>query len=847
MQAAVPDTRRRVKVYQLNDDRQWDDRGTGHVTAQTGPEETASLLVRSEADGTILLDSEIKNDTNYSKQQETLIVWSEDSSDLALSFQERAGCEEIWERICQQQGRDPDATDPLQSSDEEPEDDLELPVPEIRNIASIRDNIHNHCRMQRREKLSSAIKNQNYIPKLLELFRTVEDLEDTTSLRTLYEIFKSIWMLNQGEIYEILFKQEYIFDVVGIMEYDPSRKDDLKHRDYLRKIATFQNVLPIKDEALAKKINQTYRMQYVQESVLPAPSMFEQDNLATLASFVFFSKVDVVKMLMKEPDLIETCLTDLKEPTTSPNRQVELCGFLKEFFIYSQNLQQAEKEGFLDMLLQKGILPAIEVLLDSQYSRVRTLGAELICQITEQHQQPSAVREYILRSRYANTDGSRRDMMTLLLNVALDDPDPELGTAYNLMHTIRMILDPDNMIRNATEKPDFLGFFYKECIGRLTHYISSVAGPTKMIKDDYQTAHTCVIILDLLMFMVEHHTYHIKNHMMHRDTLKRAMMLIQSRHTFLSLSSLRLLRKIIGKCDETYYKLVIRNELLNPVVEALFKNGKRYNLLNSAILELFKYIHDENSKQLLEYINEKFGERLRTLKYTDIFEKIQTKVLQTPDEQTRTTWNGRFRPHPSPSHNRLTSPSRNDETNWFDIDDEEKTEKVGNRALVDYQDSDSDGEAEGDDPDKTPIPGVSEADQAEIPVPSSDQPDETKTTPEPTLEHGTDEESLKEPAIPNGVPESEVVQATLVPESSEEVKVGEKREPSAENEDSSDPKRARLEETENTPVVTAKAIEEDLPLAAEESTSEVSAAKEAILDLDEASEEKKSCLPEVSS
>ena len=31
--------------------------------------------------------------------------------------------------------------------------------------------------------------------------------------------------------------------------------------------------------------------QYVQESVLPAPSMFEQDNLSTLASFVFFSKV----------------------------------------------------------------------------------------------------------------------------------------------------------------------------------------------------------------------------------------------------------------------------------------------------------------------------------------------------------------------------------------------------------------------------------------------------------------------------------------------------------------------------------------------------------------------------
>lgn len=37
-------------------------------------------------------------------QQDTLIVWSEaENYDLALSFQEKAGCDEIWEKICQVQ------------------------------------------------------------------------------------------------------------------------------------------------------------------------------------------------------------------------------------------------------------------------------------------------------------------------------------------------------------------------------------------------------------------------------------------------------------------------------------------------------------------------------------------------------------------------------------------------------------------------------------------------------------------------------------------------------------------------------------------------------------------------
>ena len=65
--------------------------------------------------------------------------------------------------------------------------------------------------MLRRERLSSALKNQQYIPQLLDVFQKAEDIEDETALKSLYEIFKAIWMLNQGEIYEILFNQKYIF------------------------------------------------------------------------------------------------------------------------------------------------------------------------------------------------------------------------------------------------------------------------------------------------------------------------------------------------------------------------------------------------------------------------------------------------------------------------------------------------------------------------------------------------------------------------------------------------------------------------------------------------------------
>ena len=48
----MTDTRRRVKLYALNSDRQWDDKGTGHVSSTYVERlKGISLLVRAESDG----------------------------------------------------------------------------------------------------------------------------------------------------------------------------------------------------------------------------------------------------------------------------------------------------------------------------------------------------------------------------------------------------------------------------------------------------------------------------------------------------------------------------------------------------------------------------------------------------------------------------------------------------------------------------------------------------------------------------------------------------------------------------------------------------------------------------
>jgi hypothetical protein len=48
--------------------------------------------------------------------------------------------------------------------------------------------------------------------------------------------------------------------------------------------------------------------------------------------------------------------------------------------------------------------------------------------------------------------------------------------------------------------------------------------------------------------------------------------------------------------DDFYLRHLIKNNLLDPVMDAFFANGDRYNLLNSAVLEMVEFIRKENLK-----------------------------------------------------------------------------------------------------------------------------------------------------------------------------------------------------------------------------------------------------------
>ncbi|XP_039387642.1 serine/threonine-protein phosphatase 4 regulatory subunit 3B isoform X2 [Mauremys reevesii] len=696
----MSDTRRRVKVYTLNEDRQWDDRGTGHVSSTYVERlKGMSLLVRAESDGSLLLESKINPNTAYQKQQDTLIVWSEaENYDLALSFQEKAGCDEIWEKICQVQGKDPSVEvtqDLIDESEEErfeemPETShlIDLPTCELNKLEEIADLVTSVLSSPiRREKLALALENEGYIKKLLQLFQVCENLENTEGLHHLYEIIRGILFLNKATLFEVMFSDECIMDVVGCLEYDPALAQPKRHREFLTKTAKFKEVIPITDSELRQKIHQTYRVQYIQDIILPTPSVFEENFLSTLTSFIFFNKVEIVSMLQEDEKFLSEVFAQLTDEATDDDKRRELVNFFKEFCAFSQTLQPQNRDAFFKTLAKLGILPALEIVMGMDDLQVRSAATDIFSYLVEFS--PSMVREFVMQEAQQSDDD------ILLINVVIEqmicDTDPELGGAVQLMGLLRTLIDPENMLAtaNKTEKSEFLNFFYNHCMHVLTAPLlantsedkcekDAVVGSNKsntICPDNYQTAQLLALILELLTFCVEHHTYHIKNYIMNKDLLRRVLVLMNSKHTFLALCALRFMRRIIGLKDEFYNRYITKGNLFEPVINALLDNGTRYNLLNSAVIELFEFIRVEDIKSLTAHIVENFYKALESIEYVQTFKGLKTKYEQEKDRQ-----NQKLNSVPSILRsNRFRRDARaleEDEEMWFNEDEEEEGEAV---------------------------------------------------------------------------------------------------------------------------------------------------------------------------
>lgn len=79
------------------------------------------------------------------------------------------------------------------------------------------------------------------------------------------------------------------------------------------------------------------------------------------------------------------------------------------------------------------------------------------------------------------------------------------------------------------------------------------------------------------------------------------------------------------------FRHIVKCNLFAPVVDAFIRNNGRYNLLESAILELFEFIKLEDIRTLCVYFVENFSKIFDEIEYVQTFKYLKNRYDQYQD------------------------------------------------------------------------------------------------------------------------------------------------------------------------------------------------------------------------
>ncbi|KAF9934165.1 Platinum sensitivity protein [Linnemannia zychae] len=634
-------TKMRVKVYRLSAGSQWIDQGTGHCSCEFNMDKSeGTLIVHSEeSDERILLSSRIRvGEDLYQRQQDTLIVWSEDEGvDLALSFQEAEGCGEIWDNIneVQQHYAEDLFSDPSDINGAGSGEYITLPDPDISNLAEIEQLIKEaQAGANEKEKLAAFIIMDSYIDKLFPILETCEDLDNYADLHILHGIMLGIIMLNDIAIIQHILKDEIILNCVAMLQYIPELGENKEnYRDFLAKRSKFKQIVAISDPDVEQKIHQVFRLQYLRDTVL-VPYMDE--NLSSiLGSLIFFHNIDIVNYIHGDRAFLRDLFGILESESEPIERKRDVILFTQQFCSIAKATQLPTRVGLYRTLSQTGLFHVFEEALGDTVPKVRMAGTEVFLAAMEHD--PNLIRSYIVQQA---EEKASKQLMDIILNQFLIEDD--VGIRLQLTEVIRSLLDinaaqtetgmPLALDVPANSDPDadkYLELFYMP-------YITKFASPLLNLTEeqtqfDRTFASLCESICQILSFMVRHHTFRSKYYVISSGIVAKMCLLMKNRDMHIRLCSLRFFRTCVGLNDDFYHRYLIKQNVLQHIMEMLLETGNKNNLVNSACIEFFDFIRSENIKSLINCIVPLYRDKIKDIEYVATFKGLIRRYEQQHD------------------------------------------------------------------------------------------------------------------------------------------------------------------------------------------------------------------------
>nr|XP_019014382.1 uncharacterized protein I206_00464 [Kwoniella pini CBS 10737]OCF53163.1 hypothetical protein I206_00464 [Kwoniella pini CBS 10737] len=641
---------KRVKVYELQD-TSWHDRGTGFCKGIYDDTQDIALIIveredfsseggKAEAPGgflkeELLLSARVEKEDIYGKQQDTLIVWTEPATglDMALSFQDPEGCEDIWQFICEVQRHLLNGTMANAYFGQYSVSTSRLSrCPEIL-LTTLVDNRDQEMfiRMQAkspigREKAVEHILNEEYIKHLITVLDQAEDLESLDDLHALCSLMQTIILFNDNGVFEYILQDDVFMGVMGMLEYDPEFPGlKASYRQYFQDTARFRQVVEIKDDNIRNKIHQTYRLLYLKDVVLAR--VLDDPTFNILNGFVFFNQVDIINYIQQNDMFLSHLFNGFHEPPPDPEvsksepldeRKRDVVMFLHQLMTMGKGVQLAGRLTLYRNLVERGLLFVCEWSFRRTEAQLLHAGAEIMTLAVEHD--ANVVRLHVFKE----DEAKRR---TLIMEIiSLLQSTKNLGLMSQMSDTLRTLLEtpPDNeaFVPRTKEGPlseSFSTYFYENCANLLYKPLLDApdvkAELNKNPKFKLTREHITLLqhLVELLSFCVINHAHKASYFVLSNPISKKIVNLLYIKDKPLRHAALRYIRACLKTSNHFMHRYYVKNDLFLPLIELLEEESVRDNMMSSACMDVLELIRRENLKTIINHLFDSYRERIDKL------------------------------------------------------------------------------------------------------------------------------------------------------------------------------------------------------------------------------------------
>ena len=653
----------RVKMYVLNENGQWDDRGIGYVFCANEAEDEGNingekqnstqlvkkLIMLKEKSEEVIFNIDIKKDNIiFHNQKGTIITWksgmsfSEDNN--AISFQEKEGVLEILKNIKIINGNNLSDEEILK---EEPTDTfLDVSKENLPNL--IREFGPNMDEQKLSEFIEYLKENDcEFIKKLGKILEEeenkiediksytsfsslktnttlnmkkdctldkVKDVKDTNNKKIIFNetinnifiLFKNLILFGEKDLLELLFNDECYLITFGAFEYDIQSNKIVPHRKYFKEIVKFKNPLNIKDELLLQKINQNLRLTYFRDTAFSR--LIDENTNRIINTIIQMNHNDIIQYFIYNKDYLDILFSQLKSQDVLIQKDAIL--FLSELISCSKNVVQS-RITFNETLCENGILPILSKLIesipdnkDAEKELININAVEIFISILSAV--PHLIRQYLI-----DNEGQMLEQLTNLLLYHTN-----FGVKYEVSQIFKTLIESHGEPYNKK-------IFFNSSIEKFTNFLIS---PKTEKKNDISV--TFQIIIEIFMTWFNSMGFDSELWLDKYHINLVIIKLLKEKNKIINLYVIKLLKIIIENSDHSICINILTNELCNLLINLFNENMKKNNLITSCLLNFFNSI-SKNDVYVLNIIMNYSSEFFYNNKeyFSDILLRYERKPL----------------------------------------------------------------------------------------------------------------------------------------------------------------------------------------------------------------------------